>query len=132
MKCNKIDIRKSLRVYKMHIDFINLFIYLLIMFTCSCAGEPNPVKCTSGTYSGGGLAACAACTVGSYCPFEKTIYPIPCPLGTYSNETGLAQCKTCPAGYKCANTSLTPVVCDDGTYSLSGRSECIQCPAGKK
>ena len=109
-----------------------MLLYFFSLFIFSCAAENNPAPCTSGTYSAGGLAVCTPCSIGSYCPNNKTISPIPCPLGTYANVTGLPLCKACPAGHKCANTSATPVECEDGTYSLSGRSECIQCPSGKR
>lgn len=90
------------------------------------------MECASGTYSKVGQANCSPCDLGNYCPTNKTGYPVPCTLGLYADVTGLSVCMDCPAGYKCENTSTSPVPCESGTYSLANRSECKQCPAGKR
>jgi len=102
------------------------------LFSYSCISGVGPQSCQKGTYSTPGQTSCTSCPKGYQCPTQNITSPIPCPLGTYSNETNTFECLDCPAGYECSDTSKTPVECVDGTYSLSKRSECVQCPAGKK
>lgn len=69
--------------------------------------------CARGTYSPGGLGACAPCASGFYAEEESD------------------SCRLCPAGYYCADAKAKPVPCPNGFFSTTGANEaCSPCPAG--
>eukprot|EP00948_MAST-09A_sp_MAST-9A-sp1_P004214 g4214.t1 len=110
--------------------------------------------CASGKYSLQGFDRCVDCQVGKVVN-DSLGYPTAncggscgtgkyrdassitckdCEAGRYSNELATGACKSCEAGYVNPSTGQTSCTtrCSAGTYSLTGASNCIDCPVGKK
>eukprot|EP00982_Pelagococcus_subviridis_P000511 4149-Pelagococcus_subviridis.AAC.1 len=87
-------------------------------------------SCAAGTYSAGGLAACAECPVGYYGPNAGAVSLaagcVACGKGYYSNvtaATSAATCVVCPVDTYCPlEGNELPTACGSGlsTFGATG------------
>ena len=95
-------------------------------------GRTLQTICAPGTFCAGGLIhPCPSGTYGSTSGLSRPTCSGSCAAGSFS-AAGAAACTECSAGsYSSSTGAGTCLECAAGKYSLSGASNCTDCPGGR-